>query len=300
MGDPDTSKLLATLAESRATLLDTVSSMPDEERLATPIPDEWTAHQQIAHLAEMENIWLDWALEIAHHPGAVVGEPNLTVTPSVDTAHAEEFDLLIQRLTRSRQRTIAAIDRISADEIRRVGCHRLFGPMSVLQCLRAIYRHDRVHERQICHQEPRFVFPKEPQGLGRAVNYDRRVRWAECDASSVWRFTAVLSFVEEAEVELLREVGILDDLYGRIPRTYVEAQYKRPARFDDLVTVHLALTRIGDTSLHYDFAVFESGELAVRGRLGTAFVDADGASERLPSGSRLLLESWLAGPNGDA
>src|SRR2546421_63913 len=103
MADPTVAVLLEKLGRSRARVVETVRSMPEEERGAAPAPGEWSAHQQIAHLAEMEPVWLGWALQIARRPGAVVGEPGLTLTPSVATAGAEQLETLLQRLERSRE-----------------------------------------------------------------------------------------------------------------------------------------------------------------------------------------------------
>jgi acyl-CoA thioester hydrolase len=132
-----------------------------------------------------------------------------------------------------------------------------------------------------------------------SVSYRRRVPWADTDASQAWMFTAVLRYAEEAEVELLRAAGVLGELYGHLPRTYVEARFRRPAFFDDEIEVAIGLTRMGDSSLHFDFTVHRQGELAAEGRLGAAFV-SDGAKASLPATVRRALATWVTQVRADA
>jgi acyl-CoA thioester hydrolase len=131
--------------------------------------------------------------------------------------------------------------------------------------------------------------------MTRVHSYQRRVTWADCDAAGLWRFTSALTFVEEAEVSLLREAEVLAVLYGRLPRAYVEARFAAAAAFDDLVTVHLSVARLGKTSLHYEFQIRREEELAA-GKLGVVYVDGSGKPEPVPEQTRALLKKWLTTP----
>jgi acyl-CoA thioester hydrolase len=123
-----------------------------------------------------------------------------------------------------------------------------------------------------------------------SITYRRRVPWADTDPSRAWMFTAVLRYVEEAEVELLRKAGVLDQLYQHLPRVYAQASYRRPAYFDDEVEVSLAVARIGASSLHYDFCVRRDGETAAEGRLGVVYV-VDGVKAPIPPSVRQALDA---------
>jgi acyl-CoA thioester hydrolase len=134
--------------------------------------------------------------------------------------------------------------------------------------------------------------------VARALRHKRRVAWGDTDASGAWTFLAVLQYVEEAEIEMLREASVLAELYGSLPRTYVEARYARPAHFDDEVEVRLSLDRIGNSSLNYVFEVILDDAVAAEGRLGAAFIDKSGNSTALPEDVRARLEAWSAGSSG--
>jgi YbgC/YbaW family acyl-CoA thioester hydrolase len=135
--------------------------------------------------------------------------------------------------------------------------------------------------------------------VGRTLRHERRVAWGDTDASGAWTFCAALRYVEDAEVELLREASVLGDLYGSLPRIYVEARYVRPARFDDVVEVRLSLDRVGRTSLHYHFEIVVDGDVAAEGRLGAALIDQSGKAAALPEHVRASLNAWSADPSGE-
>lgn len=130
--------------------------------------------------------------------------------------------------------------------------------------------------------------------MSNTLQYRRRVAWADTDASGAWTFHAALRFVEEAEVELLREASVLDELYGSLPRIYIEARYLQAAHFDDEVEVRLTLDRLGNSSLHYDFTLLLAGKPSAEGRMGSAFIGDAGRSTPLPEAVRDRLERWAA------
>jgi acyl-CoA thioester hydrolase len=132
-------------------------------------------------------------------------------------------------------------------------------------------------------------------GLGREINYSRRVRWSDCDVAGIWRFTAALTYTEEAEAELLREAGVLPELYRYLVRVYVDAQFRRPAVFDDFVTVRLRLLRLGRSSLHYEYGILCEDETAAFGRFSAVYVQDSGKAQPLPEQARQRLEAWFGG-----
>ena len=131
--------------------------------------------------------------------------------------------------------------------------------------------------------------------MSRTFAYQRRVAWADCDPAGVWRFTSVLSFVEEAEVSLLRDAGVLSALYGRLPRAYVEASFHATASFDEQVTVLLSPMQVGRSSLHYQFEIrLREDLLGAAGILRVVLVDKQGKPQAIPATVRQRLELWMA------
>jgi len=124
-----------------------------------------------------------------------------------------------------------------------------------------------------------------------SVTYVRRVAWADVDASGAWRFTAAFDYAEEAETQLMRSLGVLEETVLHLPRIYADANFTSPARFDDEVAVTLQVARLGRSSIHFVFSITNCDRLAAEGKFGVAFVGDSGRAEPLPRLLRAALES---------
>ena len=102
----------------------------------------------------------------------------------------------------------------------------------------------------------------------------RTVEWVDTDAAGHHHHGAVLRWVESAESELLRGLGVAG-LFGRIPRVHYEVDYRARLWFGQEVDVSLAIAHVGRTSLRYDFEVAAGGSVAASGHLVIAFAEPD-------------------------
>lgn len=125
--------------------------------------------------------------------------------------------------------------------------------------------------------------------------FERRVAWVDTDPSGAYQFTAAIRYVEEAEVSLLRELGILDLLYPHLPRVAVEASYRRPCYFEDVVQVLIRVSRMGESSIQYAFRLqLPDGTRCADGSLTAVFVGTRGEPTKLPEVARRTLDSRFA------
>lgn len=125
--------------------------------------------------------------------------------------------------------------------------------------------------------------------------HTRRVAWTDVDPSANYQFTAALRYAEEAEIAWLRELGVLHDLYPHLPRTFVEAQFRSPARFDEEVTVEIRLRRVGRSSIEYEFRLRQGERICAEGALGSALLAPDGQPVPVPARVRELLTGTTTG-----
>jgi uncharacterized damage-inducible protein DinB len=155
-------ELLEKLTSQRGQLMRLARQMTEEEAGHRPSERAWSAKEQLLHLVTFERQWLDWAMTVRGEPGAEVGPPppNPEAYPE---AQSRSLDDVLSELASSRKHTVAAIEGLSAEELQRKGKHLLFGEMNVLQMLRSLYRHDRMHMDQIAGHEPSFK-PGAPSG----------------------------------------------------------------------------------------------------------------------------------------
>jgi uncharacterized damage-inducible protein DinB len=155
-------ELLQKLESNRRELVHQVQEMTEEEAGRRLTEGEWSAKEQLVHLATFERLWLEWAMKVRDEPGSKVGPPSPN-PPAYPEAESRSVAELLQELASARADTLAAIEGLTDDELKRRGKHLLFGEMSVLQMLRSLYRHDRMHMDQMAGREASFR-PGAPGG----------------------------------------------------------------------------------------------------------------------------------------
>lgn len=118
--------------------------------------------------------------------------------------------------------------------------------------------------------------------MAASVRIQRRLAWPDTDAAGVWHHSTLWRWVEEAEAELHREVGIIQHTFGHTPRRHLEAEFLLPLYFDDLVDVELRVARVGRTSVTYETTVHKDGALVARASM-TGVLVIDGAVTPWPA-----------------
>ena len=140
--------------------------------------------------------------------------------------------------------------------------------------------------------------------MSRAFVHRLRVRYSECDPQGVVFNAHFVTYFDIALTELWREaIGP----YGEMTATgtdmvvaEVRARYHAPARFDDVLDIGVAPTRIGNTALSTRIEVRCHGELAVEGDIRHVFVDAATRAKRpIPDDVRGGLAPYLASTAAD-
>ena len=111
-----------------------------------------------------------------------------------------------------------------------------------------------------------------------SIVVQRRIEWPDTDASGLYHNTAAFRFVEVAETALLERLGFLHEIYDRLPRAHLEADFLRPLHFRDVVDIELGVESVGRTSATYRFEMRHDGESCVRGRAVTVLLDAAAGS----------------------
>ena len=98
-----------------------------------------------------------------------------------------------------------------------------------------------------------------------------RVRYGECDPQGVVFNANYLAYFDIGITELFRAAfGSYQAVVDRgVDFMVAEAglRYRRPAHFDDELTLETAITRLGTTSLTTSYRVLRDGELLVEGTL---------------------------------
>ena len=114
-----------------------------------------------------------------------------------------------------------------------------------------------------------------------------RVRYEETDQMGVVYYAKHLVWFEIARTEFFRAKGLEyrkleeeDKIF--IPVVEAYCRYKRPLKYDDMVTIIAELTDVGATRATFDYEVKRGDELAATGTTKHAFVDETGIPVPIP------------------
>jgi acyl-CoA thioester hydrolase len=113
-----------------------------------------------------------------------------------------------------------------------------------------------------------------------------RVRYAETDQMGLVHHANYLVYFEEGRTELLRSAGLaykdLEQQGFFLVLTRVEARYRSPARYDDLLTLRTTVTRQTLVRIDHKYELFRDGMLLAEGTSTLASVDREGKVQALP------------------
>ena len=126
-----------------------------------------------------------------------------------------------------------------------------------------------------------------------AVELQRRLRWADADAAGRLHFPRIFEIIEEAESELVRNIGwpMNRSLGYDFPRVNIECNFMRVLELDAPFKLRLTAGKLGRTSIRYDYQVFDAiGELAIKGSM-TLVVLQNGKPAEIPTRLRKALEA---------
>src|SRR6266851_8517708 len=117
-----------------------------------------------------------------------------------------------------------------------------------------------------------------------------RVRYAETDRMGLLHHANYLVYFEQARTELLRSLGLtyrdLEDQGFLLVLTKIELRYKRPAHYDDLLTIRTTVERTTAVRIDHRYEVLRDGLLVAEGATTIACVDRDGRPQTLPEALR--------------
>jgi acyl-CoA thioester hydrolase len=123
--------------------------------------------------------------------------------------------------------------------------------------------------------------------------------FSDTDASGWMHFPNIFRHVEEAEHAFLRSQGILvfDRAMGGWPRVKVCCDYKRPFLAGDRFEILLRISRLGASSITWEFEVLNgAGEIAAFGSMTNVRVDHEGKPTIIPHEERARLEPAVLKP----
>ena len=105
-----------------------------------------------------------------------------------------------------------------------------------------------------------------------------RVRYGETDQMGVVYHGNYAQYLEMGRVEWLREYGVsykkMEENGIMLPVISLEVKYKKPALYDDLITVRTILKKTPAVKIEFDFEIYnETRELLAEANVVLVFMD---------------------------
>ena len=102
----------------------------------------------------------------------------------------------------------------------------------------------------------------------------RLVEFADTDMAGIVHFANFFRYMEAAEHAYLRGCGlsVFHAWQGEtitFPRVHASCDFERPARFEDVLDVTVAIDRVGQKSVTYVFEFSRQGQAIASGRVST-------------------------------
>jgi len=124
-----------------------------------------------------------------------------------------------------------------------------------------------------------------------------RIYYEDTDAVGMVYYANYLKFAERGRTEMLRLAGIRQsELSGRDGIAFVvrdcKADYRQPARLDDLIEVRSRLTGLRGASADMAQMISRDGTALARLDVRIACTGQDGRPARFPAGLRAALERY--------
>ena len=122
-----------------------------------------------------------------------------------------------------------------------------------------------------------------------------RPRYGEVDKMGYVYHANYVSYCHQARTELLRKIGIHDSLLEAnnvmLPVISFEINYKKPAHYDELLTIKTTIREMPEVRLNFDFEVRnEEGVLLTTAKSTVVFVNSN---NRFPMGAPDFVEKAL-------
>ena len=125
--------------------------------------------------------------------------------------------------------------------------------------------------------------------MAHEFHHKRRIEFAETDMAGIVHFSNYIRYMEMAEHEFLRSLGlsVYTEITGRAiswPRVRAECSYRAPLAFEEILEVHLLVRKKTKRTITYDFHFHkEDGTPVAEGSVTVICVSVDTATQQMTS-----------------
>ena len=133
---------------------------------------------------------------------------------------------------------------------------------------------------------------------GKTFIFPVRIYYEDTDAGEIVYYANYLKFAERARTEFLRYFGIkqselLEKKKIAFAVRKAEADYRKPAKLDDLLEVHTRMTKLGGASLEMEQELKRDKDTLVKVKVRVACIHLEGRPVPIPSEIRTTFEEMV-------
>lgn len=129
--------------------------------------------------------------------------------------------------------------------------------------------------------------------MSKSHRYEYRIIFGDTDQMGVVYYGNYMRFFEGARMSYWRALGKsykdLEDAQVAMPVVEAHCNYKRPARYEDLIVVETEVSEIRAASLRFVYKVWRDDTLLAEGYTRHAVIGPNGRPRALPDFMRALV-----------
>lgn len=115
--------------------------------------------------------------------------------------------------------------------------------------------------------------------LDKTFRLDVRIYWEDTDAGGIVYHSNYLRYMERARTEMLRSLGFYQQQMKETGEALIvvsklEIAYRRPAKLDDLLTIHTRVESLKHASIVFEQTITRGDEVITQGRVRCASINA--------------------------
>lgn len=119
------------------------------------------------------------------------------------------------------------------------------------------------------------------------IDIQVRVRYDDADPMGFLHHAKYLTYFEMGRTELLRAAGgnyrEMEASGLLIVVVKAECRYRKPARYDDLLTIRTALSTVSMAKIEHEYQVLRDNDCLATGRVTLAVIDRTGKVQPVPA-----------------
>lgn len=126
-------------------LIPIIDHVSDEKLLTNPAPGKWSIHDQIAHLARYQVIFIDRMQQIQDTPGVQFGAYKGDEDSEFPAYQLTSLNDLLRSYEVNRAKILALLSGLSDEELALTGVHPRYGTLNITQWAEFFVLHEAHH-----------------------------------------------------------------------------------------------------------------------------------------------------------